>query len=86
MQHKRRSTLKPMQKPGVWERGYLSHVYWCKTVKMGVIHTGLRGSWDGAYRWTCSQANIQGVAQSLKNAKNQVEALVLAGIYQMDLF
>lgn len=85
-QRTRPKKLRKEKRIGTWERGYLRHVYWVGTRKLGVIKLGPRGQWDGRYRWECVQANFRGAARSLPIARAMVEAVIHAGVYQHDLF
>ena len=67
-----------------WERGYYSHGYWLGKEKLGTVKLGPRGEWDGVYRWQAG--NQAGEAPTLVEAKRSVEAAVLVGASQLQLF
>lgn len=86
LQRKKSQAIRRVKKAGTWDRGYLCHVYWCGTRKLGVVRTGERGQWDGAYRWECPESNVRGTSMTLSRAKIEIESVVHSGVYQLDLF
>ncbi len=72
------------RKKPVWERGYQSHGYWQGKECLGRVRLGAKGEWDGIYRWEAG--NNIGEAQTLAEAKRQVEQKILLGLTQLDLF
>jgi hypothetical protein len=67
-----------------WERGYYSHGYWLGKQKLGSVKLGPRQDWDGIYRWPAG--HYAGEASTLEEAKRAVEAAVLLGANQLQLF
>jgi hypothetical protein len=67
-----------------WERGYQSHGYWQGKERLGTVRLGERGVWDGIYRWQAG--NRVGEAQTLGEAKREVEETVLSLAIQLPLF
>ncbi|OFZ71812.1 MAG: hypothetical protein A2W04_06140 [Betaproteobacteria bacterium RBG_16_64_9] len=67
-----------------WERGYYAHGYWLGKEKLGSVKLGPRPDWDGIYRWQAG--HYAGEASTLDEAKRAVEAAVLLGTSQLQLF
>ena len=58
--------------------------YWLGKECVGRVRLGVKGDWDGVYRWDAGTNT--GEARTLGEAKRQVEEKVLLGLIQLPLF
>ena len=76
-------TNRTRKKP-IWERGYQGHGYWLGRQRLGAVKLVPGGEKQTAYHWEAGTR--AGEAQTLKEAKREVEQAILVGARQLPLF